>query len=124
VRAVEDPAVVRLLVERGVGLDVCPSSNVALQVVPSLAEHPLPALLAAGVRVSLNTDCPLFLGNSTVGEYELAQRAFGLSPRDVADIAASSLVGSSCPPDLRAAALTALDAWRLEHFGTLLLRNP
>jgi adenosine deaminase len=42
IRAVEDPAVVELLVARGVSLDVCPTSNVALQVVPSLASHPLP----------------------------------------------------------------------------------
>ena len=42
VRAVEDPAVMALLVERGVCLDVCPSSNVALRVASSIEEHPFP----------------------------------------------------------------------------------
>ena len=50
VRAVEDPAVVALLLERGVSLDVCPTSNVALQVVPSLAAHPLPDCSRPGYR--------------------------------------------------------------------------
>ena len=111
VRAVEDPAVVELLVERGVSLDVCPTSNVALQVAPSLAAHPLPALLDAGVPVSLSTDCPLFLDATTVGEYALASSAFGLGPEQLAAIARTSLVTSSCPPDRRDRALAALGEW-------------
>jgi adenosine deaminase len=101
VRAVEDPTVVDLLLERGVSLDVCPTSNVALQVAPSLAEHPLAALLAAGVPVSLNTDCPLFLETTTVAEYEVAARVFDLGPEALTAIARTSLVTSACPPDRR-----------------------
>jgi adenosine deaminase len=112
VRAVEDPAVVELLLARGVSLDVCPTSNVALRVVPSLAEHPLPALVAAGVPVSLNTDCPLFLDTSTVREYALASSALGLGPEELAAIARTSLVTSSCPADRRDRALADLADWR------------
>ena len=111
VRAVEDPAVVDLLLEHGVSLDVCPTSNVMLQVTPSLAEHPLPALLGAGVPVSLNTDCPLFLATTTVAEYELASAAFGLDRSALAGVAATSIRTSSAPGDRRTAALTALDRW-------------
>jgi adenosine deaminase len=112
VRAVEDPAVLALLVERGVSLDVCPTSNVALGVVPSLAEHPLPALLAAGVPVSLNTDCPLFLDTTTVREYALAADAFGLDRTAMAAIAETSVRASSAPVERRSAALSALAEWR------------
>jgi adenosine deaminase len=112
VRAVEDPAVVQLLVDRGVSLDVCPTSNVALEVVPDLVEHPLPRLIEAGVPVSLNTDCPLFLGTTTVREYELAASAFGLEPADLAAIARTSLRTSSCPADRRDRALAAVADWR------------
>jgi adenosine deaminase len=112
VRAVEDPAVVELLVERGVSLDVCPTSNVALQVVPSLAEHPLPVLIGAGVPVTLSTDCPLFLDTTTVQEYARAADAFGLDRSSLAAIAETSLRTSSAPAERRAAALVALDDWR------------
>ena len=112
VRAVEDPSVVGLLVERGVSLDVCPTSNVALGVVPSLEEHPLPALIASGVPVSLNTDCPLFLDTTTVDEYALASAAFGLDRAALAGIAETSLRSSSAPAERRSAALAALDEWR------------
>eukprot|EP01052_Picozoa_sp_SAG31_P000231 SAG31_NODE_7_length_42755_cov_130.245728_27_plen_196_part_00 len=58
VRAVEDPATLQLLARRGICCDVCPTSNVLLNVegCPSLREHPLPILLAAGVPCSINCD--------------------------------------------------------------------
>ena len=59
IRAVEDPALVELLARRQVTLDVCPTSNLVLEVVPSMAAHPLGQLLAAGVLCSINGDDPI-----------------------------------------------------------------
>jgi adenosine deaminase len=115
VRAVDDPAVVDLLVERQVCLDVCPSSNVALHVSPSLEGHPLPALIAAGVPVSLNSDCPLFCSTSANAEYRLAHERLGLGINALARIARTSIIASSCPDDRRAAALSRLDKWTAAH---------
>jgi adenosine deaminase len=58
VRAVEDAALLTELVERGVPLEVCPTSNVLLGVAPSLAGHPIVELVAAGAYVTVNTDDP------------------------------------------------------------------
>jgi len=62
VRAAEDPALVARLAAEGVPLTVCPLSNVRLCVFDSLAEHPLPDLLAAGVPVTVNSDDPAYFG--------------------------------------------------------------
>jgi len=70
VRAIEDPAVVALARDRGVTFDVCPISNLRLRVAPSWSEHPLPALLRAGVRCTVSTDDPLVFGNTLTDEYE------------------------------------------------------
>ena len=64
VRAVEDPVLLAEIAARGIVCDVTPTSNVLLGVVPSLAEHPLPRLLAAGVRCSISSDDPVLLGTS------------------------------------------------------------
>jgi adenosine deaminase len=112
VRAAEDAAVVELLAQRQVCLDVCPSSNIALSVYRSAAEHPLPRLLAAGVPVSLGSDCPLFVGATVLDEYQLAIERFGLDRDAVARIARASVTFSSCPPDRCDAALDALAAWQ------------
>ena len=80
IRAIEDPALLRELVDRGTVLDVCPISNVRTGVVSSMDEHPLPALMAAGVACSLSTDDPAMFGTDLGLEYATA-RARGLEPR-------------------------------------------
>ncbi|HEY3502334.1 MAG TPA: hypothetical protein VGN37_06010 [Actinocatenispora sp.] len=111
IRAIEDPAVVDLLVDRGVSLDVCPTSNRILGVVPDLARHPLPRLLAAGVRCSLGADDPLMFGVGVADEYRIARDRLGLTDRQLADVARTSVETADAPADLVAAARTGIDAW-------------
>ena len=80
VRAVEDQALVRELANRGIVLDVCPISNLRTRVVPSLAEHPLPALVAAGVPCSVSTDDPAMFGTDLAADYAAATR-LGVGPQ-------------------------------------------
>jgi aminodeoxyfutalosine deaminase len=80
IRSIEDPGLVRELADRGIVLDVCPSSNVRTGVVRSLADHPLPALLAAGVQCTINTDDPAMFGIDLGSEHETA-RSLGSSPQ-------------------------------------------
>jgi adenosine deaminase len=77
VRAIEDPAVVAELAERGIVLEVCPSSNVALGLFPSYEDHPLGALRDAGVRVTLGSDDPPYFGCSIGSEYAVAHERIG-----------------------------------------------
>lgn len=80
IRSIDDHGLVRELAERGIVLDVCPSSNVCTGVVASLAEHPLPDLLKAGVRCSVNTDDPAMFGIDLGAEHKTAL-SLGASPR-------------------------------------------
>jgi adenosine deaminase len=111
VRAVEDPELVRRLADSPVCLDVCPTSNVMLSVVPSIEAHPLPALLAAGVRCSLNADDPLLFGPNLLEEYEIVRARMGLDDTVVAGIARDSLDASGAPETLKTRAHAAIDDW-------------
>ncbi len=111
VRAAEDPELLRRLATTGVTLDVCPTSNVVLRVVPSLADHPLPRLLEAGVPLSLNADDPLFFGSGILAEYELGRHSFGLDDPTLAHIARCSIRASGAPPEVKTAALSGIDRW-------------
>jgi adenosine deaminase len=91
VRAIEDPALVEELAERGIVLEVCPTSNVALGVYPSYDEHPLRRLHDAGVRVTLGSDDPPFFGASIGGEYEIARTHFGFTEAELEGITATAL---------------------------------
>jgi adenosine deaminase len=77
VRAIEDPALVAELAERGTVLEVCPSSNVSLGLFPSYEDHPLGALRDAGVRVTLGSDDPPYFACSIGSEYALARERMG-----------------------------------------------
>ncbi|MFI5355896.1 MAG: adenosine deaminase [Opitutales bacterium] len=77
VRAIEDPAVVQLAVDRGVTFDTCPISNVKLGVYASFAHHPLRRLIQAGVRCTVSTDDPLVFANSVNGEYQALAEGIG-----------------------------------------------
>lgn len=62
VRASEDPALLARLAADGVALTVCPLSNLKLRVFPDMHAHTLGQLLAAGVKVTLNSDDPAYFG--------------------------------------------------------------
>jgi adenosine deaminase len=77
VRAVEAPDLVRRIGGEGIVLEVCPGSNVVLGVAPDLKSHPLPQLMAAGVKVTINSDDPPFFRTSLQREYDSAAATFG-----------------------------------------------
>ena len=62
VRCVEDPALVARLAAERMPLTVCPLSNIKLCVYPTMAQHQLPALLAAGLCATINSDDPAYFG--------------------------------------------------------------
>ena len=111
VLAAEDPALVERLARDAVCLDVCPSSNLQLNVFPSIEDHPLPQLLEAGVPCSLGSDDPLLFGPDLVEEFYLCRDEMGLDDTQLAAMARDSFVHSGAPEALKSAGLTAIDAW-------------
>lgn len=111
IRAIEDPELMERLARDDVYLDVCPSSNVALGVVPSLEGHPLPALIAAGVRCTLNADDPLLFGPGVADEYQVCRDRLGFDDEMLAQVARWSLDASAAPAATIAAGHQAIDRW-------------
>lgn len=97
--AMQDASVVALLVEAGIACDVCPGSNLALAAVPSLDVHPLPAMLDAGITVTLGSDDPPLFATDLLAEYEHAARLAGLDEGGLAQLAENSLIESFADPD-------------------------
>lgn len=111
VRAVESPELMKRLADEEICLDVCPSSNLALGVVASLPDHPLPQLLDAGIRCSVNADDPLLFGPGVLEEYQLCRDEFGLDDVTLARIATWSLECSAAPSSLVGSTLSRIDGW-------------
>ena len=110
-RVLEDPAVVALVADRGIALEVCPSSNVALGLVGSYAEHPLPALLAAGLAVAVSTDIPDVTGLSLTDELERARSVFGWDDAVLAALNRTAIDASFAPESTKRELRAATDSW-------------
>jgi aminodeoxyfutalosine deaminase len=110
--AVQDEELMRELAERGIVLDMCPTSNLLTGIVRSLDEHPLPRLLEAGVTCSISTDDPAFFNTDLTAEHEVA-RSLGLHPREAF---AAGVAGALCDDETRERLRAAGDAF---DWGTL-----
>ncbi|MEE9452307.1 MAG: adenosine deaminase [Gammaproteobacteria bacterium] len=79
VRAIEDTDLIQEIIDRDICLEICPSSNIALKIYPDYQSHPLLKLIAAGVKVTLNSDDPPYFATTVGKEYQLGKDIFDLS---------------------------------------------
>lgn len=110
VRAIEDSALVARLADLGTVLEVCPGSNIALNVYPDFESHPLRRLRDAGVRVCISSDDPPFFSTSLAQEYEIARHAFGFSDAQINAMTRTAVEAAFVDEETRGRLLGRLDA--------------
>jgi adenosine deaminase len=111
IRSVEDPRVLDDVVRRGVTLEVCPGSNVALGVYGTARDVPLRQLVEAGANIALGADDPLLFGSRLNAQYEAARTVHGLSDVELAELARGSVRGSRAPEATRKQIRSDIDTW-------------
>lgn len=94
VRCLEDPALVERLVEEEIPLTVCPLSNVRLQVVDSIGDHPLRTMLQAGLRVTVNSDDPAYFGGDIGENFAQLRDRLALTDDEIDVLARNSIEAS------------------------------
>jgi adenosine deaminase len=109
VRAIEDMALLEEIAERGVVLELCPGSNVALGIYPSFRKHPIGEMFNRGVKVTVSTDDPPFFHTTMAREYDMLNRAFDWDEGVFAKIARTSLDAAFCDADTKARILKKLE---------------
>lgn len=113
--AIQDPAVMALLRERGIPLEVCPSSNVSTGLLARFEDHPLLRFLEAGLVVTLNSDDPAMFGTSLQEEFVRAARAFSLTRQQIMGLCENAIRYSFLPEEEKAGLLGELSACCDEH---------
>ncbi|MFA9430000.1 adenosine deaminase [Egicoccus sp. AB-alg2] len=106
-----DPELLARVAREQVVLEVCPSSNVTLSIVPDLDAHPLPTLWEAGAAVTINSDDPPFFSTTLTDELRHAERLLGLNRRDLADLQRRAARAAFAPPEVRADLVGQIDRW-------------
>ncbi|MFG3048702.1 adenosine deaminase [Streptomyces sp. NPDC048241] len=112
-RSMEDPALVERLVRDRVPLTLCPLSNVRLRTVDTLADHPLPAMLEAGLMCTVNSDDPAYFGGYAGDNFTAVQQTLGLTEDRLRELARNSFLASFLADDepRRARYLAEVDAY-------------
>jgi adenosine deaminase len=108
--AIDDPAVLQLLRERDVTLDMTPISNVKLLAVPSMRAHPIKRFLDAGVRCTISTDDPMLFGNRLNDEYLALATEAGLDRRTLVRIARNGFEVADLPAAMKQRYFSELDS--------------
>ncbi|PWJ55416.1 adenosine deaminase [Quadrisphaera granulorum] len=112
--ALDDVEVVARLRDAGTPLTVCPLSNVALRVVDDLTAHPLPAMLDAGLVVTVNSDDPAYFGGYVDDNFRALRDVVGLTDAQLTQLAIASFDASFAEPAARA-------TWRSEVLAAALI---
>jgi adenosine deaminase len=109
VRAIEDPAVMKLAADEGATFDTCPLSNIGLKVYPDIASHPLRALMKAGINCTVSTDDPLSFANTLTEEYTALALEGGFSRAELAQVARNGWAVADIDPARKRAHLAEID---------------
>lgn len=110
-RALEDPLLTARLVREAMTLTVCPLSNLKLCVVDDLEHHPIPRMLAQGLRATINSDDPAYFGGYVNDNFRSLAATGRLDRSDFVALARNSFLGSFLPDEAVARHLAALDAY-------------
>ncbi|MEV5338263.1 adenosine deaminase [Streptomyces sp. NPDC052676] len=118
-RALEDPALVERLVRERIPLTLCPLSNVRLRAVDTLADHPLPAMLDAGLLCTVNSDDPAYFGGYAGDNFDAVRRELGLTDERLRELARNSFLASFLEDDeeRRARYLAEVEAYAFREAG-------
>jgi len=112
IRSLEDDRLVTHLVEQQIALTVCPFSNVRLRVVDTLADHPLPAMLARGLAVTVNSDDPAYFGGYIDDNFAALVQTFGFGAAELALLSRNAVLAAFLTEDEREPLLSAIDDWQ------------
>jgi len=89
--AVDDPRLLKVIAERGIGIEACPVSNLRTGVIKSLREHPIRSFINHGIKVSVNSDDPPMFNTDMNNEYVSLHRELGFTPQELFNISLNSI---------------------------------
>ena len=109
IQVIEDHSLVQEVIERGITLEVCPGSNVALSIFPNVKSHPIAELREMGVKVAVSTDDPPFFHTTMRQEYSLLANAFKWKDKDFQELNKNAVDAAFCDAETKVRLLKELD---------------
>lgn len=109
VRVIESPDTMAMVKDKGVALELCPTSNIFLGLFNDMSNHPFPKLFDAGIKISINSDDPPFMSTDLAKEYQRVQNAYGYSDDTMNQITKMALEAAFVDEHTRSELLARVD---------------
>ena len=108
VRSIEDPKLVREIIEKDIVLETCPTSNIATGIYENYDLHPVKKLFDSGVKITVNSDDPPFFNASIAGEYKVMSN-LGLTEKELISLTRNAIESAFCDKSTKEVLLAKLD---------------
>ena len=108
VRSIEDPELVKEIIDKDIILETCPTSNIATKIYENYESHPVKTLFDQGVKVTVNSDDPPFFNATIQGEYEVMEN-LGLNKDQLTSLTRNAISSSFCDENNKKKLLSKLD---------------
>ena len=108
VRSIEDPDLVKEIIDKDIILETCPTSNIATKIYEDYKSHPVKNLFDQGVKVTVNSDDPPFFNATIQGEYKVMED-LGLNEKELISLTHNAIKYSFCDEENKSKLLSKLN---------------
>lgn len=101
VRSIEDDNLIKLIKEKGITLEICPSSNICTSVYNKISDIPIKKFIDNGINITINTDDPSICNVTLKDEIEKVQNAFDLTNEDIVRLEINAINASFASEEVK-----------------------
>lgn len=101
VRSIEDNRLLEFIRQKGLHLEVCPTSNIQVDVFERLEDHPVDLLFKKEISLSINTDARTISDTTLEGEYGKLEKLFKWTPEHFKKCNLEAIAHSFAPPEVK-----------------------
>ena len=101
VRSREDSNIVKLIADKGITLEICPTSNICTSVYDKISDIPIKYFIDNGINITINTDDPIICNTKLKDELKLISDAFNLTYNDILKLQLNAINASFASKEVK-----------------------
>lgn len=101
VRSIGDPELIELIKDKGITLEICPTSNICTGIYDKISDIPIKEFIDNGINITINTDDPVICNTNLMNELQLIKKSFDLSDEDIIKLQLNAINASFASKEVK-----------------------